>query len=187
MNYGGLFERWEIAVAKRVIDNYRRKQKCLGHEGFDDLLQECLIHWLDVRDKHDPSRGSKKTFMAEAVGHALGMLGRKARRDKRRAIYESVSLDQPLNDDEDAPALKDKIPDTSNIPSPVEIELKIGISKAYKKLTPHQKKLCKLLGEEGLNINEACKHFNKHRSNVYRDVIRIRQIFEEEGLKDYLK
>ncbi len=187
MNYGGLFESWELAVAKRVINDYRKKQKYLEYEDFDDLLQECLIHWLEVRDKHDPGRGSKKTFMAEVVGHVLGHVARDAHRDKRKTIYESVSLDQPLNDDEDAPALKDKIPDTSNIPSPIDTELKIGISKAYKKLTPHQRKLCKLLGEEGLNINEACKHFDKHRSNVYRDVLRIRQIFEEEGLKDYLK
>ena len=91
MNYGGLFEGWELAVAKRVINNYRREQKCLGHESFEDLLQECLIHWLDVRDKHDPSRGSIKTFMAETVGNVLGMIGRKARRDKRRVVYESVS------------------------------------------------------------------------------------------------
>lgn len=187
MNYGGLFEGWELAVAKRVINNYRKEQKHLEHEGFDDLLQECLIHWLDIRDKHDPSRGSKKTFMAKAVGHALGMLGRKARRDKRRAVYESVSLDQPLNDDEDEPALKDKIPDVKSTPFPIDTELKIELSKAYKKLTPQQQKLCRMLGEEGLTISEACRRLNKHRMIVYREIGRIRELFEKEGLKDYLK
>jgi len=66
-------------------------------------------------------------------------------------------------------------------------ELKIELSRAYQKLTPQQQELCKLLGEEGMSINEACKHFDKHRSNIYRDVLRIRKLFEEEGLKDYLK
>ena len=187
MNYGGLFESWEIAVAKKVINDYRRKQKYLGYEDFDDLLQECLIRWLEVRDKYDPGRGSKKTFMAEVVGHVLGHVARDARRDKRRAIYESVSLDQPLNDDEDAPTLKDKIPDTSNIPSPIDTELKLELSKAYKMLTPQQQKLCRLLGEEGLTVAEASRRLNKHRMIIYREIVRIRELFEKEGLKDYLK
>lgn len=188
MNYGGLFEGWELAVAKKVINDYRRERKCLQREGFDDLLQECLIHWLDVRERYDPTRGaSKKTYMAEVVGNVLGQIAEKARTDKRKTIYESISLDSPLNDDEDKPTLKDKIAESDSVLPQIKSELKIELSKAYQKLTPQQQKLCKLLGEEGLNINEACKHFGKHRSNVYRDVLRIRQIFEEEGLKDYLK
>lgn len=188
MNYGSLFEGWELSVAKRVIDDYRKEHRCLQREGFDDLLQECLIHWLEVRDRYDPDRGaSKKTYMAEVVGNVLGHLAEKSRTDKRKAIYESISLDEPLNDDEDSPTLKDKIANSDDVPPQTNSELKIELTKAYQRLTPQQQKLCKLLGEEGLNINEACKHFGKHRSNVYRDVLRIRQIFEEEGLKDYLK
>ena len=188
MNYGGLFESWELGVAKRVISDYRRKDKSLAREGFDDLLQECLIHWLDVRGQYDPARGaSKKTYMAEVIGNVLGQLAEKARTDKRKAIYESISLDEPLNDDEDASTLKDKIAQSDDVLPQVKSELKIELSKVFQKLTPQQQKLCKLLGEEGLSINEACKYFTKHRSNVYRDVLRIRQIFEEEGLKDYLK
>ena len=39
MNYGGLFESWELGVAKKVIDGYRKKYKCLEREGFDDLCR----------------------------------------------------------------------------------------------------------------------------------------------------
>jgi len=188
LRYGGLFESWEIAVAKRIINDNRKKYSCLEREEFDDLLQECLIHWLDVRERYDPSHGaSKKTYMAEVVGNVLGHLARDASRDKRKAIYESVSLDQPLNEDEEAPTLQDKISDTKNIPSPIKSELKIELSKAYQKLTPQQKKLCKLLGEEGLSISEACKRLDKHRMIIYREIARIRELFEKEGLKDYLK
>ena len=188
LNYGGLFESWEIAVAKKVINDYRKRYKLLERDGFDDLLQGCLMHWLDVRDQYDPKRGaSRKTYMAEVVGNVLGQLAAKARAAKRRTIYESVSLDEPLNDEEDSPALKDKIAESDDAPPQTKTELKIDLSKVYRKLTPQQQKLCKLLGEEGLSINEACKHFSKHRSNIYRDVLRIRKLFEEEGLKDYLK
>jgi len=188
LNYGGLFESWELAVAKKVIGDYRKKYKCLEREGFDDLLQECLIHWLDVRDRYDPGRGaSKKTYMAGVVGNVLGQIAIKAKTDKRKTIYESVSLDEPLSDEADAPTLKDKIPQSNDALPQINSELKIELSKAYQKLTPQQQELCKLLGEEGMSINEACKHFGKHRSNIYRDVLRIRKLFEEEGLKDYLK
>ena len=54
------------------------------------------------------------------------------------------------------------------------------------KLTPQQKKLCKLLGEEGLSVTEASKEMKKHRRHLYREIARIREVFEKEGLKDYL-
>ena len=188
LNYGGLFESWEIAVAKKVINDYRREHKYLAREGLDDLLQECLIRWLEVRDRYDPKRGaSKKTYMAEVIRSALRKLVEKAKTDKRKAIYESVSLEEPLNDDEDGPTLKGKLAESEDIPPQAKSELKIDISRVFQKLTPQEQKLCKLLGEEGLSINEACKYFSKHRSVVYRDVLRIRKLFEEEGLKDYLK
>jgi len=188
LNYGGLFESWELGVAKKVISDYRREHKNLEREGFDDLLQECLIHWLDVRDQYDPARGaSKKTYMAEVIGNVLGQMAEKTRTDKRKAIYESVSLDEPLNDDEDSPTLKDKIAQSDGVLPQIKSELKIELSKAFQKLTPQQQKLCKLLGEEGLTISEACRRLDKHRMIVYRELARIRELFEKEGLKDYLK
>ena len=188
MNYGGLFESWELAVAKKVINDYRKKYKCLEREGFDDLLQECLIHWLDVRDRYDPARGaSKKTYMAEVVGNVLGQVAAKARTDKRKTIYESVSLDEPLSDEADAPTLKDKIPQSNDALPQIDSELKIELSKAYQKLTPQQQELCRLLGEEGMTISEASRRLDKHRMIIYREIERIRELFEKEGLKDYLK
>lgn len=188
LNYEGLFESWEIAVAKKVINDYRREHKYLARDGLDDLLQECLMRWLEVRDRYDPARGaSKKTYMAEVIRGVLRKLVEKARTDKRKAIYESVSLEEPLNDDEDEPTLKDKLVKEEDIPPQAKSELKIDISRVLQKLTPQEQKLCKLIGEEGLSINEACKYFSKHRSVVYRDVLRIRKLFEEEGLKGYLE
>ena len=188
MNYGGLFDWWEIAVAKKLIHEYRENHRCLQKEDFDDLLQECLIAWLDLRDQYDPSRdASRKTFMAGVVRIELCKIIEKATAEKRKTIYESVSLDQPLDDEEGAPTLKDKIPDTKNTSPLINSELKKELSKAYEKLTPRQQKLYKLLAEDGLSINAACKHFNNHRSIVYREVIKIREVFEKEGLRDYLR
>ena len=188
LNYGGLFESWEIAVAKKVINDYRREHEYLAREGLDDLLQECLIRWLEVRDRYDPKRGaSKKTYMAEVVRNMLSKLAEKATADKRKAIYESVSLDGSLSDDEDKPALIDKIAESKDIQPQTKSELKIELSRVFQKLTPQQQKLCTLLGEEGLSISEASKRLDKHRMIIYREIARIRELFEKEGLKDYLK
>jgi RNA polymerase sigma-70 factor (ECF subfamily) len=188
LNYGALFESWELAVAKKIINDCRKEQRCLEREGFDDLLQECLIHWLEVRDQYDPNRGaSKKTYMAEVVRNVLGQLAEKAKTDKRKAFYESLSLDEPFNREEDSPALKDKIAASDETLPQINSELKIELSKAYRKLTPQQHKLCKLLGEEGLTISEASRRLDKHRMIIYREIARIRELFEKEGLQDYLK
>lgn len=188
LNYGALFEDWELALVRKVINDYRKERNYLKRESFDDLLQECLMRWLEVRERYDPARGaSKKTYMAEVVSNVLGRLTEKARTDKRKVFYESISLDGPLNDEEDAPTLKDKIAKTDDTAPQVISELKIELSKAYQKLTPQQQKLCKLLSEDGLSISEASRQLGKHRMIIYREIARIRELFEKEGLRDYLK
>ncbi len=188
LNYGKLFESWELATAKSIINEYREKYSYLRQESFDDLLQDCLICWLDLRERYDPGRGaSKKTFMAGVIKKELEKIAEKLKADKRKTIYEAVSLDEPLNDDEVESTLKDKISEDRDAPPQTEADLKIEISKIYQKLTPQQKKLCKLLSDEDLTINEVCKQFGKQRSSVYREISRIREIFEKEGLRDYLK
>jgi RNA polymerase sigma-70 factor (ECF subfamily) len=187
LNYGGLFESWELAIAKRVIGDYRKEWKCLEREGFDDLLQECLMHWLDVRDSYDAGRdASRQTFMAKVIKNKLGNIIEKSTAEKRKTIYESISLDEPLSDEEESLTLRDKVADTNDVPPHTRSELKIELSRAFQKLTPQQQKLCRLLGEEGLNVTEASREMKKHRRHLYREIARIREVFEKEGLKDYL-
>ena len=50
---GDELQGWEIAVAKKLIGEFRRRSRSLNREDFDDLLQECLTHWLEVRQKLD--------------------------------------------------------------------------------------------------------------------------------------
>ena len=44
--YDELFEEWEVRHARCFVLEYKAKFKALSREDFDDLLQECLIHWL---------------------------------------------------------------------------------------------------------------------------------------------
>ena len=41
---GGGLQRWEIAVTKKLVGEFRRRSRSLAREEFDDLMQECLAH-----------------------------------------------------------------------------------------------------------------------------------------------
>ncbi len=184
-NYKGLFEDWEIAIAKKLINEFRREWEYLEREEFDDLLQECLIHWMEVKDKYDPNReASPKTFVAKIIRNKLGNIKDRVYTEKRKTlIYETVSLNSPISDDKNAPSFEEQIPANNH----ESLKLKTVLSIAIDKLTPQQKELCRLLRVEGMNIYEASKHLKAHHSKVYREVKRIREIFEKQGLRQFLK
>ena len=107
-DYRGLFEGWELGVAKKLISEFRSRWRSLQHDEFDDLMQECLVHWISVRGEFDPSRETTRTaFMARVLRNKLMDLVRERESDKRKANYESISLDEPIGDEEDSSSLLD--------------------------------------------------------------------------------
>lgn len=187
--YRGLFEDWEIGVATNVVNRFRNQWKCLEQADFDDLLQECLTHWHFAKDDYNPSAGAnERTFMSRVVEYKIQKIIRDLNRDCRSIANKSISLDSPLTDEEDSPTLLDRISADENHTSELHVkaELKIDISKTIQKLTPKQQELCRLLGDEGLNINQASKIMQVPRGTLYEDIKRIRSIFQQEGLYEYL-
>jgi len=190
--YRGLFREWEIAVAKKLVNEFQQMWQCLRKEEFDDLLQECLIHWLFARGEYDPTRRvSQQTFMGRVIRHKLTDLVRERETDKRKAAYLTVSLDEPLGDDQDDRTLLDKIDESTATDAPSDglsqVLLKVDLSKALRKLTSQQQRLCRLLGEGGLTVKEASECLKTSRSTIYDEIERIRKIFRKEGLEDYLE
>ena len=183
-HYGNLFEDWEIAITKGLILEYCEKWKLLNGEGFDDLLQECLTHYYISKTKYVPrDDATLKSFARRVIKNKLNDIVKRVYRHKRKASYETIPLDEAIKTDEDKPPFIIQDHPTKTI---TEADLKSHIQKVFKKLTPKQQDLCRLLYEEGLSINEASKRFKFSRAAIYREVLRIREIFEKEGLKDYL-
>ena len=57
--YGDLFSDEELGVARHLTNEYWRTNRCLRRvHRFDELVQDCLIHWLDVRETYNAERGS---------------------------------------------------------------------------------------------------------------------------------
>ncbi len=184
--YQGLFEDWEIGVATNLINKFRNQWKCLEHEDFDDLLQECLIQWHFSKDGYDSSIGAnEQTFMARIVANKLNDIVREQTNDKRKISHQSDSLDQPLGNNEEHSSLSDIIP--SNTDLKFHFQLKFSIEYAMSLLTTKQQELCLLIQEGYSRVDDLSKALGIERTTVYREIKRIRKIFENEGLKIFLK
>ncbi len=110
LKQGNGLQCWEIAVTKKLIGEFRRRSRSLYREEFDDLLQECLMHWLEVRRQLVPDPGGPPiAYMARVVRNKLIDLARERETDKRRGDQETVSLDDTVGDSEDAPTYADLV------------------------------------------------------------------------------
>jgi RNA polymerase sigma factor (sigma-70 family) len=186
LDYGRVFSDWEQAIAKKLISEFKRQWACLKSVEFDDLLQDCLFHWLRVRNKFDPAKkASIKTFMAKVIRTQLLYKVRTLNAEKRKIDQLSISLDEPVSDEEGARSLAEEIPDTS--PGAVDLvlqnERKERVQKALEKLSPEQREICRLM-EERFSVRKIAKILNRDRRFIDRQIERIRKLFKNEGLKD---
>lgn len=180
--YEGVFESWEIGVTKNIVGRFQNKFPLLKREGFDDLVAECLVFWMEKRGICDvKSKGNPKCYMAKAIKRYLRDIKDRVYSIKRKLTYESQSLEEYF-EDEDSDRPREKFE-----PSVLEnLHLKVDISAAVEILTPKQKAIYRLLYEEGLSPEQASRRLRKHHSYVYREKDRIRQLFESKGLKEYI-
>ena len=95
--YGDLFADFEIATAKQVISQFQASHSWLKGLDFEDLLQECLIHWFLQRTRFQPDQGaSVRTYMVKVLSNRLQEIIREQLTDRRKAFQLAETLDQPL-------------------------------------------------------------------------------------------
>ena len=192
-NYKGLFERWELAITRKLIREFRARWQSLKQDEFEEVMQECLVHWLSVRRELDPARAPvRSAFMATVVRNKLTDLVRERESGKRKATYDSISLDAPLGDEEDSLTFLDFVVEAQPREGDDHLralaeEARADIFKAMKHLTPLQQQLCHLLGCEGLSVQDASRKLGIPRATIYDELKRIRKSFTELGLQYYLK
>jgi RNA polymerase sigma-70 factor (ECF subfamily) len=97
-----------------------------------------------------------------------------------------------VSESDDAPTLADLVDAATSGPlgeeHPVDRnDARIDIARALQRLTPRQRRLCTLLGEQGLSIKEAAERLRIPRGTLYEAIKRIRKIFAEHGLEAYLE
>jgi len=164
-----LIEKWEIGVAKNVVNGFMERCKETRFE-FDDLYQDCLLHWCKEENKYQEKRGAnKKTFMRNILGKKLKDILQAQKTDKRKIIFNMVSLEQPIiskysnNESESNKTyesiLKDTTSDEEN-----KIFLRSDVNKTVDKLSLNLKFFCSLI-KDGYPIeqilNEPCFDWTK--------------------------
>ncbi len=173
-DYGDLFSDWELAIAHKLIREFRSRWSALRKYETDDLLQEVFLHWYRNRSEYDPAKeASIKTYCATVIRNKLLDLVRAASSDKRKVSHYTVD-----ESGEDVVSLIDK----HAVSDPEQTTAGLDISKALQKLTPRQQELCQLL-KQGVSRSGAAKQLGISRRNVYYELKKIRLVFIKEGIK----
>lgn len=168
LKQGNGLQGWEIAVTKKLIGEFRRRSRSLYREEFDDLLQECLMHWLEVRQQLVPDPGGPPiAYMARVVRNKLIDLARERETDKRRGDQETVSLDDTVGDSEDAPIYADLVDaEQGRNPGGQEsfdpADIRIDVTEVMRRLTP-ESGACAIC-----SVHRACPSKRHQRSSESR-------------------
>jgi RNA polymerase sigma factor (sigma-70 family) len=180
LNYGDVFADWEIAIAKKAVRRFQANYPWLRGLDFDDLLQECLIHWYLNRARYRESKGvSIKTYMARVLSTQLQLILRQELYDKRKASHLAESLEKPLGKGE--LTLADIIPADEGT---TETGMRIDIESALRVLTPLQREICNLLKQD-YPVKRIAEMLGKPRSTIRDEIKRIKELFSQKGLEDY--
>jgi len=191
-DYRGLFQPWELAIATKLVRDFRATSHALQHDEIDDLLQEVLLHWYHARASHDPAgKASIRTYMARVVRNKLIDLVRERESDKEIVNSLTVPTEfapegEPRRDTEEAEVDLPE-PDDTREHRDAEQSLHLDLERALTHLTPRQRELCRLLLEQELTMVEASQRLGVPRSTLYEDLKHIRAIFTALGLAMYLR
>lgn len=150
----------------------------------EDLLQECLLHWLARRHLYKPGLGASLfTFMGKILRRKLLDILAEEMTHKRRVNQIAEPLEPPPDDD---PEDGSPPPPSPEVPSEIpHLHLRLAVEGALATLHPDQVKLCELL-KEGKTVSEIAQELQKPRPTIYNELKRIREIFHKDGLHDFL-
>ena len=183
----------DLAIVRKFVIQCRFRYKCLATEEPDDLVQDCLIQlWLARKrlglsdDQAFPTH-----YLFEVAQNRMMDRVRRITASKRAGLLDTVSLDAPLSASAGEATLLDTLlagVDSDLMGSEaVQCDLQMDLERVSAVLTPFQRELCRLIGSEELTIKEASERLCVRRASLYQEMLRIRRVFEQHLLGDYLK
>ena len=183
---------WEIAVAKKLVGEYRRRSRILERYEFEDLVQDCLLHWITVRGSLDRDPANPPLgYMATVLRNWLADLVRKRGTDKRSGDLDTPSLDASIDGSDDGMTLAELLDASQSRDSAGDGEthhhMHLDLLRTCAHLTPAQQRLCLMLGEEGLSVKAAAEQLGIPRGTLYEEINRIRKLFADHGMEIYLR
>ncbi len=186
LSYGRLFEDWELEMAERLVRRFCGQGKTFPGSEFEILLADVLADWCFERDKLDAARvGTREAFMMTVVERDLTDRARTEKTLKRGPLRNAASLDEPINDDDDGLTREEVLAEPDPLSSGVT-DLRLDLEKAARRLSSRQKRILELRLKRHA-VKEIAELLNLSRSTVHDEIVRIRKLFESQGLRDYLK
>jgi RNA polymerase sigma factor (sigma-70 family) len=186
-----IFQKWEIAVTRNLVRQFQETCPSLKRDFVDDLTYECLCHWLSEKDKCDVQKIEKpKKYLAKVITNKLCDLVRRRSAEKRSGYFLAESLDKFLEDNPNAECFIDNSAidqAIGGVETEVRDELRTRLDRVFKTLTPQQKKVFIALRDEQLTITDLSIRLKVHRITIHREINRIKQLFEDEGLREFFK
>jgi len=186
------------------IDDYAvqlikyKARQLVGRVGFtesdrEDLEQEMVLDLLRRLPKFDPKRAGRNTFIARIVEHKVATIIEAQKAGMRDYRLCSCSLNDRLEDEEgrsiermETIDQEDYLRRTGKLSRPMSElrNLSIDLRSAVQTLPPELRELCKRLQTK--SVTEISRDTGIPRGTIYESIKKLRAIFEDAGLKDYL-
>lgn len=182
--------------AVRII-KYKARQ-LVGRVGFtesdrQDLEQEMVFDLLRRLPKFKPERAQRNTFIARVVEHKVATIIEAQKAGMRDYRLCSCSLNDRFENEEggsveriDTINQDDYLQRTGKLSRPISDlrGLSIDVRSAVEKLPPELRELCKRLQTE--SVTDISRDTGIPRGTIYESIKKLRKLFEDAGLKDYL-
>jgi RNA polymerase sigma-70 factor (ECF subfamily) len=182
--------------AVRII-KYKARQ-LVGRVGFtesdrQDLEQEMVFDLLRRLPKFKPERAQRNTFIARVVEHKVATIIEAQKAGMRDYRLCPCSLNDRFENDEggsveriDTINQDDYLQRTGNLSRPISDlrGLSIDVRSTVEKLPPELRDLCKRLQTE--SVTDISRDTGIPRGTIYESINKLRTLFEDAGLKDYL-
>jgi len=176
----------------------QKARQLVRHPGFTksdrpDIEQELAIELVQKYDQFDPKRARETTFIARVIEHKAVSLVRARQAEKRHFRRNGTSLNETVSDGEGGTVERAQTVDaasakrhTGQAPRTDEevARLKLDIDEVIETLPADLRKLAEMLTE--MTEYAASQQLGKSRRQVANDVARLRERFEDTGLRDYL-
>jgi len=160
-------------VVHRTITDLRRRG-LVRRDEHQDCAAQLILEVLRAWDGFDPDRGTPQAFVNQVVSTRTNSLLRRRAAKKRR--LRAGPLDSA------ASRLTD---DAANGPDrEAASDLRGDLDVVLSRLTPRQRDVCDQLLRE--SVSPAARELGLPRSTVRDEIARIRVVFEEAGLDQYL-
>ena len=176
---------WEMELAEDVVRGFLATRAPGTIQDADDLLQECLLHWWLQRKRYQQQRGaSRRTFMRRVLNAKLVDLTREAGAAKRGCGRPADSLDREVGEEkEDGLVLGDLVP--GDVDMEAESSLGVDHQRGVALLTERQRVVIRALAD-GWRVTDISRRSGLSRGTLYEELQRIRQVFRDAGLEEYL-